>query len=196
MVQAHTHALLSLSFSCQFTTTLRSSQSARRADRKSVGWARRGNSWPPLSTCWGYLAWRQTASDWCIAAKKCCMWRVDGWTSCTQKARWRGKDSAREPLRREVGRERKKKKKPFGWVSLKASQSSLHQTTGAGGMRVDRFNGANKAHGDRWHHPVGRLATRPPRKRSGRGAGLFHWHRFLSQLNCQVVRETGPTDWL
>lgn len=59
VVQTYTHALLSLSISCQFSTTLRSIQSASRTGRQSVGCARRGNSWPPLSTHWGYLVWHQ-----------------------------------------------------------------------------------------------------------------------------------------
>lgn len=100
VVQTYTHALLSLSISCQFSTTLRSIQSASRTGRQSVGCARRGNSWPPLSTHWGYLVWHQLPATGVSLPNAAC-------------GRKNGKTEPKGQVRQ-----------TFGWMSLKASQSS------------------------------------------------------------------------
>lgn len=86
VMQTHTHALLSMSISRQFTTTLRSSQSASRAGRQSV--SRPGQTGEQLAATFNSLrlpGLASTASDRHISAK-CCMWQ-DGWTGCTQRGR-------------------------------------------------------------------------------------------------------------
>lgn len=179
--QTHAHLPLSLSVSCQITTALRCSQSASRAGGQSVGWARGGNSWPPLSTHWGYLAWHQLlVTD--ISLPNAACGKTDG--RAVPRDWGEGRDGARKPLHRRVSRD-----KPLARVSLKALQSSLCQSSGAGGLKVERFNGTNKARGDRWHHTVDQLATQSP-ERSGRGR-IFPLTLFQSQFNCQAVREPG-----
>lgn len=86
-----------------------------------------------------------TASDRHISAK-CCMWQ-DRWTGCTQRVRWRKR------YRTQTAAPRGQTRQTFGCVSLKASKSSPQLSSGAGGLRVKRFNGTNRALGDRWHHP-------------------------------------------
>lgn len=180
MGQAHTHLLLSLSISCQITTTLRCSQSASRAGGQSVGWARRGNSWPPLSTHLGYLAWHQLlVTD--ISLPNAACGKTDG--QAVPREWGEGRDRARKPLHQQVCHT-----KPLACVSLKASQSSLWQSSGAGGLKVKRFNGTNKARGDRWHHAVDQLVTQSPKKEWKRGRN-FPLTLFQSQFNFQAVRE-------
>ena len=102
------------------------SQSGIRAGRQSVGRARRGNSWPPLSTHWGYLAWHPLlATDITLPNAAC--GRTDG--QAVPGERGEGRDRARKLLLREVSPD-----KNLGWVSLKALQSSPHHS-GAGGTR-------------------------------------------------------------
>lgn len=65
-VLVQTHALLDLSISCQFSSTILSSHLANRPSRKLVSWGRRRNIWLPLSTHCGYLALhRLLATHYC-----------------------------------------------------------------------------------------------------------------------------------
>lgn len=146
VVQTHTHArtLLSLSISCHFATALRSSQPASRAGRQSVGQARRGNSWPPLSTRWatwlGISCLRQT--------RLCQMLHVAGRMDVLYPER--------EVWREGIGHANCCSNRSAImnlWLSVLKSLAiispSLQRGWWGGDEGRKRFNGTNKAQGDR-----------------------------------------------
>lgn len=114
------------------------SQLASWADRQAV--SRLGQTREQLAATFNSLrlpGLASAANNRNIPAK-CCMW-WDGWTGCTQRVKRRKGRSTQT-----AAAPRGQPRQTFGWVSLKALQLSLHHS-GSGVMRLERFNGTNKA---------------------------------------------------